>query len=115
MASWVFGLAGLLLAGGTVRAGPILSITQAGVTQGLSVSLFANNFPIDGSEANGGVGPVGIAFPTTGGVLVTDAPGNIRLLPTDTNGQNASTVTPLQLSYGHNNAAGLALNSSTHM
>jgi hypothetical protein len=104
----MLGLAGLLLACGTVRAGPILSITPAGVTQGLSVSLFANNFPLDLNEANGSVGSVGIVFPTTGGVLVTDAPGNIRLFPTDTDGQNASTVTPLQPSYSHNNAAGLA-------
>lgn len=107
-AAWMFGLAGLLLASDTVRAGPILAITPAGITQGLSVSLFANNFPLDFTEANGGVGSVGIAFPTTGGVLVTDAPGNIRLFPTDTDGQNASTVTPLQPSYNHNNAAGLA-------
>jgi hypothetical protein len=108
MAYWMFALAGLFSASGILRAGPILTITREGAALALSVSLFANNFPLDFSEANGGVGSVGIAFPTTGGVLVTDAPGNIRLFPTDTDGQNANSVKPLQPSYGHNNAAGLA-------
>src|SRR5262249_53924649 len=50
---------------------------------------------------------LGVALPIGGRVLVTDAPGNIRRFPSDTDGQNAGSVAPLQF-YGHNNAAGLA-------
>jgi hypothetical protein len=78
-----------------------LTLTQAGIDRGLSLSTFAINFPTTG------VGPLGIAFPNSGGVLVTDYPGNIRLFPGDTDGQNAATVPPTQ-NYGFANAIGLA-------
>jgi hypothetical protein len=94
------GLAALLAWGGLARAQ--LTLTPAGVAQGLSLTTFATNFP-----NSGGVGPLGIAFPTTGGVLVTDAPGNIRLFPTDTDGQNAASA-PVGQNYGGSNAVGLA-------
>jgi sugar lactone lactonase YvrE len=97
------GLAAAALAlavGGPVRAQ--LTLTAAGVAQGLSLSTFATGFPSDG-----GVGPLGIAFPTTGGVLVSDYPGNVRLFPTDTDGQNAGSV-PVAQNYGGHNADGFA-------
>ena len=55
---------------------------------------------------SGGIGPLGVAFPTTGGVLVSDYPGNLRLFPTDTDGQNAANIDPIK--FGGSNAIGLA-------
>jgi hypothetical protein len=97
------------------RAWAAMILTPAAVAEGFQLTTFATGFPTDSDEANGTAGPLGIVFPTSGGVLVTDAPGNVRLLPTDSDGQNASSVTPAQ-SLGHNNAAGLAqLGSSIYM
>ncbi len=79
-----------------------LTLTPAGTALGFSLSTFATGFPTDV-----GIGPLGIAFPSTGGVLVTDFPGNVRLFPTDTDGQNAGSV-PVAQNYGDRNAIGLA-------
>jgi hypothetical protein len=95
--SWAIGVIGSRPAS---AAG--LTLTPAGVAQGLSLTTFASGFPNSGGE-----GPLGIAFPSTGGVLVTDNPGNIRLFPTDTDGQNAASV-PVTHNYGSVNAVGLA-------
>ncbi|MBI1779375.1 MAG: hypothetical protein HYR63_28925 [Proteobacteria bacterium] len=78
-----------------------MSLTPAAIAAGFSLSMFADNFPATGS------GPLGIAFPSSGGVMVTDTPGNIRIFPTDTDNQNALTV-PALANYGNNNAVGLA-------
>ena len=87
-----------------------LTLTPAGVAQGLSLSLFADGFP-----TSGGVGPLDIAFEPGGGVLVTDYPGNTRLFPTDTDGQHAGSV-PVAQFYGFGNAVGLAtLGGKTYM
>ena len=80
-----------------------LTLTPAGVAQGLSLTTFATGFPL-GTLSEG---PLGIAFPTTGGVLVTDNPGNVRLFPTDTDGQNVVNA-PIGQNYGSENAVGLA-------
>lgn len=56
---------------------------------GYKLTLFADQFP-----TLVGIGPVGIGFPNSGGVLVTDYPGNIRLFPADIDGQHANTVVP---------------------
>ncbi len=82
------------------RAGLVL--TAAGVAEGFQLSVFANNFPSDGL-----LGPVGVAFPTTGGVLASDGPGNVRLFPTDTDGQNAAAA-PVTQSYGEGRAFDMA-------
>jgi hypothetical protein len=95
-------LVGAIVALGGTRAQGALTVTPAGQAQGLSLTTFASGFPNTSS-----VGPLGIAFPTTGGVLVSDYPGNIRLFPTDTDGQNAASVPPTQ-SYGQANAHGMA-------
>ena len=79
-----------------------MMLTPAASAQGFQLSTFASGFP-----GFGGVGPLGIAFPTGGGVLVTDYPGNVRFFPTDTDGQNASRIAPAA-SYGLSNAVGLA-------
>ena len=83
----------------TARAG--LTLTAAGIAQGLSLSTFASNFP-----NSGGIGPLGIAFPTSGGVLVSDGPGNVRLFATDSDGQSAASVAPIH-NFGAGNASGI--------
>ena len=93
------GLLCLLCAGG-VGADPIL--TAAGTTAGFTLSKFADNFPV-----GNGVGPLGIAFVGGGQVMVSDYPGNVRIFPTDTDGQHANTI-PVVQNYGFSNAVGLA-------
>ena len=78
-----------------------LTLTAAGLADGFGLSTFATGFPSSGS-----IGPLGVAFPDTGGVLVSDYPGNLRLFPTDTDGQNAASITPIN-NFGGSNALGL--------
>jgi hypothetical protein len=106
--SLLAGLAALaLLSGGAPPARAGMVLTPAAQAAGFRLATFASGFPTDLNEGNGSVGPLGVAFLSAGGVLVSDAPGNIRRFPSDTDGQNAGSVAPLQF-YGHNNAAGLA-------
>ncbi len=81
-----------------------LTLTAAGQAAGFGLSTFATGFP-----NSGGVGPIGITCPNTGGVLVTDhaSNSNIRLLPTDTDGQNAASIVPIN-TFANNNAFGFA-------
>ena len=79
-----------------------LTLTSNGTALGFSLSTFASGF-----SSSNGIGPLGIAFPSAGGVLVTDYPGNARLFPTDADGQNAASV-PVAQNYGANNILGLA-------
>src|SRR5580704_17015861 len=76
--------AGLSAAG---RADPItMTLTPAGAAE-FTISTFADNFPTTGFCC----GPLGIAFPTSGGaVMVADYPGNVRVFATDTDNQLAS-------------------------
>jgi hypothetical protein len=87
-----------------------LGLTQAGKDEGIGISIFAGDFPMIGAT-----GPIGIAFPSSGGVLVSDYPGNVRLFPNDADGQSASWFPPGQ-NYGSFNAFGLArLNNNIYM
>lgn len=79
-----------------------MMLTTAGVDQNLTLSTFATGFPSSSS-----VGPLGIAFLPSGGLLVSDYPGNVRLFATDADGQNASSA-PVAQNYGGANAVGLA-------
>jgi streptogramin lyase len=99
----IFAISALSLFGGKAHAG--LMLTSDGIAAGFTISTFADQFPtlflgID-------VGPVGIAFTNSGGVMVTDAPGNVRIFPSDTDGQHASSVAVAAF-YGSLNAIGLA-------
>ena len=69
-----------------------LTVTAAGQAAGFSLSTFATGFP---ERSGTTIGPLGMVFPATGGVLVSDGPGNVRLFPTDTDGQNAAAVPPV--------------------
>jgi hypothetical protein len=102
---------GGVLLGSSVAFGDALTLTAAGSGAGFALSTFASGFPTDSNEANGAVGPLGIAF-VNGGVLVSDAPGNLRFFSSDTDGQTVAGST-LIASYGHNNALGLAKVGST--
>ncbi len=86
------------------RLCPSLTLTQGGRDTGIVLSVFAVDFPNTGQN---GTGPLGIAFPSSGGVLVSDVLGNIRRFPTDTDGQSASWWSPGQ-NYGMLGAVGLA-------
>ena len=83
-----------------------MTLTAAGVAQ-FSLSTFVDGFPVTSAGFNACCGPLGIAFPTTGGVLVSDYSGNVRLFATDTDNQLASAGVIGQ-NYGFANAVGLA-------
>ena len=85
-----------------------LTLTSAAVAEGFGLSVFASGFPNSLS-----VGPLGIAFTSSGGVLVSDYPGNVRLFATDTDGQSASSAVVGQ-NYGGANAVGLAQVGSSY-
>jgi hypothetical protein len=83
------------------RAGMVL--TPAAVAADFHLSTFANGFSFD----HNGVGPLGIAFTPGGGVMVTNFSGDVRIFPTDTDGQGAASA-PVAQNYGLSNAVGLA-------
>jgi hypothetical protein len=93
----------LLVVGGGLR--PIraqMVLTPAGQAQGLGLTTFASGF----SDFSG-QGPFGIAFPATGGVLVSDVKDEtVRLFPTDTDNQNAANAKVGQI-YSSNNVNGM--------
>jgi hypothetical protein len=75
-----------------------LTLTAAGRAAGFGLLTFATGFPERFGTA---IGPLGMVFPATGGVLVSDGPGNVRLFSSDTNGQDAIAVPPVyDTSYG---------------
>ena len=87
-----------------------MSLTSGAATAGFGFSTFATGFPFDSTN----VGPLGIVF-VNNGVLVSDAPGNVRFFPSDTDGQNAANI-PVGYNYGHNNALGMAqVNGNIYM
>ena len=101
-------LAVLVLAAGAVKqAQASLTLTQAGIDQGLSLTTFASGFP------NSGIGPLGTAFTNDGAVLVSDYnTGRIYRFPSDTDGQvaNAGLITA---NFGGNNPNDMAQLGST--
>ena len=97
----LLGAALALLLGGAGQAQAGMVLTPAGIALGFQLSTFASGFP------NDGLGPLGIGFPTTGGVLVSDGPGNVRRFPTDTDGQNAGSA-PVGQNYGSGRAFDIA-------
>jgi hypothetical protein len=90
-----------MIAWGT-SAHAAIALTPAGIAQGLQLTTFATGYP---SAEN--VGPLGVAFTNTGGVLTTDKLGNMRLFPTSADNQLASSA-PVTQNYGLNSATGLA-------
>jgi len=78
-----------------------LALTAAGLARGFCLSVFADRFPNASA-----VGPIGIVFPNSGGVMVSDLPGAVRVFPTAADAQHADGITPAQ-SFGGANATGL--------
>src|SRR5262249_46535274 len=66
-----------------------LTLTPAATARGFSLSLFADGW---GSVS---IGPLGIAFPKSGGVIVSDFQGNVRVFPTNSDGQHANLIKPV--------------------
>lgn len=75
-------------------------MTTDSTAAGFGMSTFSDNYPSTGFSCGGG-----IAFRTDGKVIVSDYPGNVRVL-TDVDGQDASTVTPAN-NYGTGEVVGL--------
>jgi hypothetical protein len=81
-----------------------LTVTAAGRAAGFSLTTFATGFPVVSN-----IGPLGMVFPASGGVLVSDSSGNVRRFLSDTDGQNAATVPPVSgASSGAGTTSGLA-------
>jgi DNA-binding beta-propeller fold protein YncE len=76
-----------------------MTLTAAGVAEGFTISTFVSGFP--------NFGPQGIAFPTSGGVMVTDVGTGTVSVFADTDGQVYGAGVPGQ-TYGSANATGLA-------
>ena len=94
-------------------AGP-MRLTPTAIADNFSLEDFANNFPSE-PDSEGGVGPFGVAFPTSGGVLVTDQSESgstitesARFFASDTDNQNAKTASVIGQTYGESDAMGLA-------
>jgi hypothetical protein len=85
---------------------PALTLTDYGFAEGLSLSTFATNVPTQ-SGSTGTIGAYSLAFPSNGTVLGSDEPGNVRVYPSDFDGQDAS-IMPVGHNYGYANAKGLA-------
>jgi hypothetical protein len=101
-----------LLLSGVGHARADLILTPAGQAAGFRLSTFATGFPTAGGVPKG---PVGIAFPSTGGVVVSDFAGEVRWFPSDSDGQNASLVPDVN-NYGLQNALGMAqIGSSVYL
>jgi len=88
-----------------------LSLTATGATE-FTLSTFVDGFPVQGQASGGPVngccGALGIAFPTSGGVMVTDFAGQVVQFATDASGQSFNAGTVAQ-TYGFGNAVGLAM------
>jgi sugar lactone lactonase YvrE len=75
----------------------VLTLTPSSVRAGYGISIFATDFS----------GVTSILFRDQGGELVTDMAGNVRLFPSDSDGQSAAYVTPTQ-NFGSGDALALA-------
>jgi RHS repeat-associated protein len=84
-----------------------LALTAAALDAGFSLTDFVHAVP--GAQ---GIGPLGIAFPASGGVLSSSNTGDVRLFPTDTDGQNAAGI-PATQHYGVGKAFDMAQAGST--
>lgn len=80
-----------------------LALDPAAISAGYTLTTFADGFSPTTSSC---CGPLGITFPVSGGVLVAEHRGNVRLF-SNTDGQHAGDVAVAQ-NYGMYNGVGLA-------
>lgn len=78
-----------------------LTLTPDGVARNLSLTTFVSGF-----NSSSNIGPLGIAFPSGGGVMVTNYLGTVQTFA-NVDGQTAGSA-PVQANYGLPNAIGLA-------
>jgi hypothetical protein len=102
-----FALLAVLVLGARARAD--LMLTQAGINEGFTLTTFATGFPDTQTQDNGLIGPLGIGFTPTGGVLVSNYNGNVRLFRHDVDNQVRRRDSILVGSYGLTNAFGMAV------
>ncbi len=105
----ILGVLSLLAPGGLARAGMIL--TPAGIADNLTLTTFASGF----SNRGDGLGPIGIGYPSNGGVLVSVEGANASLVyafPSHADNQSAASVTPVTYNSG-NSVGGIAQIGST--
>jgi len=96
-------IVGVALLGATAHAA--IMLTPAGTAQGLILSTFASGFP-----QTDAVGPLGIGFTSTNGVMVSDKFGDVRLFPTNADGQIAPAATQ---HFGATTVGGSLLSNAT--
>ena len=75
----------------------VLTLTPSSVRAGYGISIFATDFS----------GVTSILFRDQGGELISDMAGNVRLFPSDSDGQSAAYVAPTQ-NFGSGDALALA-------
>ena len=87
-------MASLVMLGVRIHASghAAITLTPAGTAQGLILTTFSSGYP----QADG-VGPLGIGFTSSNGVIVSDKFGDVHLFPTNADNQvcagaDASTV-----------------------
>ena len=76
----------------------MMTLTSGAVSAGYKLTTFATGFP---NQSN--IGPLGVTFPSTGGVLVSEFSGNVRRFAFDVDGQTASSAINVT-NYGSGNA-----------
>jgi RHS repeat-associated protein len=74
-----------------------LQLTAEGAAEGFAISTFASGFATTPSGVPGvsPIGPLGIGFPDSGGVLVSDIYDNLWLFPTNADGQSVEGMSPV--------------------
>ena len=91
-----------MMAIATTPSQAALTLTAAGIAQGLSLSTF-----VDGLPNASTIGPIAVGFPTGGNVLVSDwANGKIIAFSSDADGQHYADGTPSTSDY--NRPTGMA-------
>lgn len=94
----------------SVSAG--IMLTSQGVAAGFGLSTFADGFQARNMGAIGDIGPLGIGFTNSGGILVSDVYGDVRHFASNMDGQSALSVPPSQ-NYGFFSALGMANDGSS--
>jgi hypothetical protein len=90
-----------------------MTLTPYAISQGFKLTTFSTGYPttFDG-EHQSNVGPLGLAFTNTGGVLVTDSSGHMRLFAKDIDNQTIADATVTQ-NYGTTMVSGSPLGNAT--